>query len=86
MTRPALGRRSVWRLPWRMRTGTWMADCMDLAGGAPTGSDPISGTLGCLMLLPAALLFPFWLVEFVLELVLWPFVVAGRAVQRLWAG
>lgn len=75
-------RRSLWRLPWPMVTAQWMRDLADLAGGAPLGDDPISGAIGCVMVLPMALLLPFWLLELVLELVLWPFFLLVRVVAR----
>ncbi|WP_462418329.1 hypothetical protein [Kytococcus sp. Marseille-QA3725] len=75
--------RSVWCLPWPMVTGTWMKGCADLLTSAPIGSDPISGFIAFLMLVPMLLILPFWLVELALELVLWPFFVAGRAVARV---
>lgn len=61
-----------------MVTAQWMRDLADLAGGAPLGDDPISGAIGCVMVLPMALLLPFWL----LELVLWPFFLLVRAFAR----
>lgn len=77
---------SVWRLPWRPWTHEWMKNMLSLAGAAPLGDDPLSGCLAFLLVLPLLLLTPFWVAEWLLVVVLWPFVAAGRGVGRVMAG
>lgn len=77
---------SAWRLPWKPVTGDWLKLMWDLMFQGPVGNNPIADFLSLLTLIPFLVVLALWLGEMVVELVLWPFVVAGRAVQRLWVG
>ncbi|WP_374928659.1 hypothetical protein [Kytococcus sedentarius] len=54
----------------------------ELGGTWNLGDDPISGVIMLLLLIPFLIVLALWLVEMAVELVLWPFFVAGRAIAR----
>ncbi|WP_374928658.1 hypothetical protein [Kytococcus sedentarius] len=72
---------SIWRLPWRPVTGDWIKLMWEFQWGT-VGDNPITEFISLLLFIPLVVLVVLWLLEMAVELVLWPFFVAGRAIAR----
>lgn len=69
-------------MPWRSRTARWLGKTADTGFNTPS-NDPVSTTIGLILLIPFLLILPLWLVELAAQIVCFPVALLLRATGAL---